>query len=59
MTSDLAEILEEEFDEENSESSLLPPEIVKELDRYIISQDDAKRAVAIAPSNWPGPHLYR
>ncbi len=31
--------------------SLTPREIVKRLDRYIISQDDAKRAVAVAMRN--------
>jgi len=31
--------------------ALTPPEIVKELDRYIIGQDDAKRSVAIALRN--------
>ena len=30
---------------------LTPPEIVQELDKYIISQDDAKKAVAIALRN--------
>ncbi|MBI4722466.1 MAG: ATP-dependent protease ATPase subunit HslU [Candidatus Stahlbacteria bacterium] len=30
---------------------LTPPQIVKELDRYIISQNDAKRSVAIAIRN--------
>lgn len=33
------------------EPSLTPKEIVAELDRYIISQDDAKKAVAIALRN--------
>jgi len=32
-------------------SSLKPKEIVKELDKYIIGQDDAKRSVAIALRN--------
>lgn len=32
-------------------SNLSPKEIVKELDRYIIGQDDAKKAVAIALRN--------
>lgn len=31
--------------------SLLPPEIVSELDKYIIGQDEAKKAVAIALRN--------
>ncbi|RIL04790.1 MAG: HslU--HslV peptidase ATPase subunit, partial [Proteobacteria bacterium] len=30
---------------------LTPPEIVAELDRYVISQDSAKKAVAIALRN--------
>lgn len=32
-------------------SELTPKQIVKELDKYIISQDDAKRAVAVALRN--------
>ena len=32
-------------------SSLTPREIVSELDRFIVGQDDAKRAVAIALRN--------
>jgi len=32
-------------------SSLTPPEIVRELDKYIIGQDEAKRSVAIALRN--------
>ena len=35
----------------SSESNLTPKEIVEELDRYIIGQDDAKKAVAIALRN--------
>lgn len=35
----------------DNEKELTPREIVSELDRYIISQDDAKRAVAIALRN--------
>ena len=31
--------------------SLTPPEIVKELDKYIVGQEDAKRSVAIALRN--------
>jgi ATP-dependent HslUV protease ATP-binding subunit HslU len=34
-----------------SENSFSPREIVSELDRYIVGQDDAKRAVAIALRN--------
>ncbi len=34
-----------------SESSFTPREIVSELDRFIVGQDDAKRAVAIALRN--------
>jgi len=33
------------------EKQLTPPTIVRELDKYIIGQDDAKRAVAIALRN--------
>ncbi|GAH97674.1 unnamed protein product, partial [marine sediment metagenome] len=33
------------------EKQLTPPAIVRELDKYIIGQDDAKRAVAIALRN--------
>lgn len=37
--------------------SLTPTQIVKELDQYIIGQDDAKRAVAIALRNrWRRQH---
>jgi hypothetical protein len=45
-------------------SAFSPREIVSELDRFIVGQDDAKRAVAIAlrnrwrrqqlPESWPG-----
>jgi ATP-dependent HslUV protease ATP-binding subunit HslU len=35
----------------NVESKLTPQQIVKELDKHIIGQDDAKRAVAIALRN--------
>ena len=38
-------------DKDILKSSLMPQEIVKELDRYIIGQDDAKKAVAIALRN--------
>ena len=31
--------------------SLVPPQIVEELDKYIIGQDEAKRAVSIALRN--------
>ncbi|MDH3803425.1 MAG: HslU--HslV peptidase ATPase subunit, partial [Deltaproteobacteria bacterium] len=31
--------------------ALTPPEIVKELDKYIVGQEDAKRSVAIALRN--------
>ncbi len=34
-----------------AEASLTPREIVRELDRYIVGQDDAKKAVAIALRN--------
>jgi ATP-dependent HslUV protease ATP-binding subunit HslU len=33
--------------------NLTPQEIVRELDRYIVGQNDAKRAVAIAMRNAP------
>jgi ATP-dependent HslUV protease ATP-binding subunit HslU len=40
------------------EESLTPEEIVKELDKYIIGQDEAKRMVAIAMRNrWRRLHL--
>ncbi|KAL1526400.1 hypothetical protein AB1Y20_015113 [Prymnesium parvum] len=42
------------FDEHNSEASargLKPREIMAELDRYIVGQTDAKRAVAVAMRN--------
>ena len=32
-------------------NNLTPREIVRELDRYIIGQDDAKKAVAVALRN--------
>lgn len=35
----------------DEDESLTPVEIVKELDRYVIAQDDAKKAVAIALRN--------
>jgi ATP-dependent HslUV protease ATP-binding subunit HslU len=34
-----------------AEQSFTPREIVSELDRFIVGQDDAKRAVAIALRN--------
>lgn len=36
---------------ENAVAAMTPPEIVAELDKYIIGQKDAKRAVAIAMRN--------
>ena len=33
------------------QNALTPPEIVRELDRYVIAQDEAKRAVAVALRN--------
>ena len=33
---------------DNSSASMTPREIVAELDRHIVGQNDAKRAVAIA-----------
>jgi len=36
---------------ENSMQELTPSKIVEELDKYIIGQTDAKRAVAIALVN--------
>ncbi|MGQ9706212.1 MAG: ATP-dependent protease ATPase subunit HslU [bacterium] len=46
------------MDEEFIEEGLTPEEIVKELDRYIIGQDEAKRMVAIAMRNrWRRLHL--
>ena len=38
-------------EEKSQVSSLSPREIVSELDRYVIGQNDAKRAVAIALRN--------
>ena len=37
-------------------TELTPREIVRELDRYIIGQDDAKRAVAVALRNRSEEH---
>ena len=42
---------EETSNEEQYHKDLTPTQIVKELDKYIIGQDDAKRAVAIALRN--------
>lgn len=39
------------FDSEPNSMSMTPREIVHELNRHIIGQDDAKRAVAIALRN--------
>jgi len=36
---------------DTSQSTMTPREIVQELDRHIIGQQDAKRAVAIALRN--------
>lgn len=44
-------VLESETGEADARQWLTPKEIVKELDRYIIGQDRAKRAVAIALRN--------
>ena len=41
----------QEKDEKSVVSSLSPREIVSELDRYVIGQNAAKRAVAIALRN--------
>src|SRR3546814_12043806 len=44
--------------DENESSFFTPREIVSELDRFIIGQNDAKRAVAIALRNrWRRQHL--
>ena len=41
----------DERDVPNLETELTPREIVASLDRYIVGQDDAKRAVAVALRN--------
>ena len=42
----------------DDEDALTPDRIVAELDRYVIAQDDAKRAVAIALRNrWRRLHV--
>ena len=43
--------IKKEKDEQSLVSSLSPREIVSELDRYVIGQNAAKRAVAIALRN--------
>ena len=43
--------ISKETDDESVVSSLSPREIVSELDRYVIGQNAAKRAVAIALRN--------
>jgi ATP-dependent HslUV protease ATP-binding subunit HslU len=46
------------MEKENMTTSFTPREIVSELDRYIIGQSDAKRAVSIALRNrWRRQHL--
>lgn len=51
-TASSAPLRQSEFSTDISEpSSLTPKEIVAELDRYIVGQDDAKRAVAVALRN--------
>ena len=44
--------LNQEKDDQSVVSSLSPREIVSELDRYVIGQNAAKRAVAIALRYW-------
>src|SRR2546425_12402944 len=39
------------FEEKNVSENLTPRQIVQELDRYIVGQDAAKRAVAVAIRN--------
>ena len=47
-------------DDKSIVSSLSPREIVSELDRYVIGQNAAKRAVAIALRNrWRRPSFKR
>ena len=41
----------QEIDDHSVVSSLSPREIVSELDRYVIGQKEAKKAVAIALRN--------
>lgn len=45
------QVADEKHEHGVDESSLTPSRIVSELDRYIIAQDEAKRAVAIALRN--------
>ena len=51
ITSLPARETKQEKDEKSVVSSLSPREIVSELDRYVIGQNAAKRAVAIALRN--------
>ena len=44
-------------DKSNIVSSLSPREIVSELDRYVVGQKNAKRAVAIALRNLSLIHI--
>ena len=50
MTIQLPKSMRDPFDKDR-EAELTPREIVVELDKYIIGQDAAKRAVAIALRN--------
>jgi ATP-dependent HslUV protease ATP-binding subunit HslU len=51
MTHELKTEIRDESRPLTAARSLTPPEIVAELDRYIVGQDDAKRAIAVAVRN--------
>ncbi len=47
----MSELVKEELESKKDFDSMTPREIVQQLDKYIIGQDDAKKAVAIAMRN--------